>query len=522
MRHKRAMLLISMLTVIQVLAGLDVVYGASYSIKNRSPRSGGKVESMVVPLKVNITSGGEPVPNANVWFYIDGEPVGHAVTNRDGFAGKGVSNLGEFKQYKWYVKVDKHGKTLIKSDPWSFNYQPRPVLTIHSDYGEPYGDGDYTYNSTAVFGIEPTVIDLNESKRVVFVEWLGIHEEGYSGPEVESSVNMTDDITEYAIWKTQYYLNMSCEVPPAVRPESGWYDEENLVGIYVDPLPGTEFIEWVGEGNQSYSGTDMSQTIKILGPIRQEAMFTRDEFTLDVVSEYGNTYGGSGYLAWENVSFGVDSEDVYLSEGERLHFTGWDSDSSNGYEGNNTEYQIYISEDMVQEANWVRQYLVNVSSTEGGNVSTPSGWVDENTELELSTTGEQDYRFVGWTGEGDGSYSGKDKNHTITVKAPTIQEANWKQIFTVTVESEYSVQGEGDYLDGEMATLQAQPSSGLLVRNKFKEWTGVVTSTSNPLTFTVRQDTKLTAVYTRDYMYLLAVVIVIFVLLAVILFKVLA
>lgn len=522
MKPKKIKLLITIFALVLLIAKSDMVYGKSFTIKERSPGSGKKVETMVVPLTLKVYSGDDPVRNAYVWFYIDGEPIDSDLTDKNGFAGTGVSGLEEFGNYKWKVRVHKTGYERIYSSEWTFNYQPRPVLTLHSDYGETYGGGDYTYNETAVFGINTTVVNLEEGVRVVFDGWDGVHKEAYTGPSAEASVNMTDDITEYAIWRTQYYLNMTCEVPPAVRPESGWFYEDDIVGIYVEPLSGTEFLYWEGSGNKSYSGSDTMQSIRIYGPIRQRAVFNRDEFSLSIRSDYGNTYGSGVYPAWENVSFGIDNEDVYISEDERMHFTGWETDSSYGYEGNLTQSYIHIAEDIVQEALWVKQYLVNVTSTEGGNVTTPSGWMDENTELILNTTGGQDYRFVGWSGEGEAHYSGMDKIHNIEITSPIIQEANWKKVYTISIESELPVEGAGNYLDGETATLRAKPSEGILVRNVFKEWSGAVSSMSNPLTITVTRDMEITAVYTKDYMFLLAVIIIIFVLVGVALFKIFA
>jgi hypothetical protein len=148
--------------------------------------------------------------------------------------------------------------------------------------------------------------------------------------------------------------------------------------------------------------------------------------------------------------------------------------------------------------------------------------MDEGTLLTLNTTGEQDYRFVGWIGEGEAHYSGTEKTHTLEVTSPIVQNADWRRIYTVTVESELAVQGEGNYLDGERATLTAEPSKGLLVRTVFKEWSGGISSTSNPLTFTVTEDKVITAVYTKDYMFLLGVIIAVFVLVGVALFKIFA
>ena len=158
MKPKCFTILLVLILATNVFTALVGVNGQSYSLKERNPRSGAKVESMTVPLTITVLKDGEPLKNAYVHFYVDDEWIsGPSLTSKDGFAGKGVKGL-EFGRHTWSVKVDKQGETLLKSDSWSFNYQPRPVLTLHSDYGETYGAGDYTYDETATFRIEPTVV----------------------------------------------------------------------------------------------------------------------------------------------------------------------------------------------------------------------------------------------------------------------------------------------------------------------------------------------------------------------------
>jgi hypothetical protein len=47
--------------------------------------------------------------------------------------------------------------------------------------------------------------------------------------------------------------------------------------------------------------------------------------------------------------------------------------------------------------------------------------------------------------------------------------------------------------------LEAQKADGLIVRRVFKQWTGDISSTNNPFTFTIDQDIDVSTVYEKNY-----------------------
>ncbi len=487
-----------------------VVNGATdFYLGSRTPTHNSKVENVSVILTVKVLRNAEPL--ANVWahFYVDDEWVGVQLTNSDGVARIGTGALDSLGYHSWRVRLDKQGSDAYWSSIWRFNYQPRPKLTLESEYGEVFGEGNYTYGQAATFGIVQPIIEIGEGKRLVFQRWISFQENSYSGAAPQSQVTMINDIRERAEWKTQYYLNMSCDLPKFVFPKSGWYDEGVLLGIRVEPPPGTEFQYWEGSGNESYSGTDAYHTINMIGPVKEEAFFERDEYILSVESEYSDTWGSGVYDAWDNASFGVFDRQVYTAKGVRWVFNGWSSDSKYGYDGDLSEYQLEISENITESASWQRQYFVSIEGGEGGNVTGLSDWLDEGTEINIAAQTLDGYKFTGWAGSGAASYNGLENEVSLIVGSPINETASWKKEYRVVVESELQATGSGTYLDGDIVTIEAQKAEGLIIRSVFKKWSGDIDSVNNPFNFTLHGDMEIDAVYEKNYNIFIGILIAI-------------
>jgi hypothetical protein len=489
---------------------ISLVFGASQiSIGEKKPKNNGLVETMNLILRVEVLRNEEPLGNAWVHFYIDGERIGVEFTELDGVAVFHVNKMIELGYHNWRVRVNRQPYDSYWSPVWRFNYQPRPVLTLYSKYGETFGERSYTYGKLVSFEVEEPIISLGEGKRLLFTGWTSYQENGYTGLDAEGSVLMLEDIREIASWETQYFLNMSSDLPKHVYPKSGWYDEGDNQGIYVEPPYGTEFLYWIGSGNYSYSGEDVYHTIEMNGPIMEEAVFMREEYVLSVMSEFGDPLGDGVYPAWENASFGVEDRYLYTDQGVRLVLTGWSSDSQFGYDGNSTMYQVEVAEDIVETAIWELQYYIHIDSTEGGNVTTESGWVNENTEVILNAITLEGYTFMGWIGVGEVSYTGLESNYSLVVASPVNETAKWRKQYRVEVDSVLSADGAGVYLDGDSVTLEAKKSDGLIVRTMFKKWSGDVDSTNNPFTFNIHRDMYVSAQYDKDYTLFLGIFVVV-------------
>ena len=119
----------------------------------------------------------------------------------------------------------------------------------------------------------------------------------------------------------------------------------------------------------------------------------------------------------------------------------------------------------------VKQYTLTVTSAEGGTVSSEGGTYDEGTEITITATPSEGYRFSGW--EGNDSTS---ESLTITLNSNQTFQALFELIppvqYTLTLTASEggtvsTTTGGGTYDEGTIVTITATPSEGY----SFVEWT---------------------------------------------------
>lgn len=74
-------------------------------------------------------------------------------------------------------------------------------------------------------------------------------------------------------FSTDYWVSISASADGTSTPSSGWYSAGHSVSIAALPSGTDVFSKWVGTGRGSYSGTNATSTIQVLGPISEVAEF---------------------------------------------------------------------------------------------------------------------------------------------------------------------------------------------------------------------------------------------------------
>jgi hypothetical protein len=132
------------------------------------------------------------------------------------------------------------------------------------------------------------------------------------------------------------------------------------------------------------------------------------------------------------------------------------------------------------------QYYVAVGATPAGAAPLLSGggWYDVGAMAILSVASDVSFAFQGWSGTGDGSYTGSEARASVTVHGPIAEVARFYPALTVVAGSGGSVSYaygavSGTVLSGDSATifvppgttvrLTASPDSWL---NVFNGWSG--------------------------------------------------
>jgi len=143
------------------------------------------------------------------------------------------------------------------------------------------------------------------------------------------------------------------------------------------------------------------------------------------------------------------------------------------------------------------QYTLSVdtSPSGGGTVDPSTGTYDEGTEVTVEATANSGYTFSGWTGDQQST----ENPLTFTINEDTDLTANFDEEqpteYTLSLSKNPNEGGSvipsggGTYQEGADVTVEATPSSGW----KFDGWTGDKQSADNPFTFTITQNTSLTA-----------------------------
>jgi Divergent InlB B-repeat domain len=180
-------------------------------------------------------------------------------------------------------------------------------------------------------------------------------------------------------------------------------------------------------------------------------------------------------------------------------------------------------------ATYNHQYYVTtaVAPASGGSISGGSGWFNSGAPFQSAASANSGWQFEGWTGSGQGFYSGSDISASVIVNAPLMETATFYPGLTITTSSRGSVSYSAGTITGSTqdvtfktifapvgTTIQLAAKSKFFIYS-FTGWTG--SSTNNEKTFSVvlNSPSSLTANFSYNYVIigigffaLIAVVIV--------------
>ncbi len=260
---------------------------------------------------------------------------------------------------------------------------------------------------------------------------------------------------DIGVFTLRYQLTIDDGGVGANTVGEGNYTPGRIVTISIDSIvvdssgkTRYRFLRWEGEGPGSYSGTSVTATVMMLGPIKETAVW-KEEYWLEVNSgvEADTLTGwyekGSSQQIWVHEYYNI-------ADGERNHFIRWEGDGSGSYTGTDTLITVVLNEPVVESVVWEREYYLNVVSSFGS--PSGEGWYLDGDTATFSITGSQNsgpstrYSFKRWVGTGEGSYTGSDTIHTVIMNNPITETAEWDvQYFLDIISDHGSPSGEGWY-----------------------------------------------------------------------------
>lgn len=254
--------------------------------------------------------------------------------------------------------------------------------------------------------------------------WTGTGIGSISTSGAVASLDLVGPVTERAhfAFAGSYPLTMIADGGGSVSPPGGLYTVNTQVPIRASTPLAHVFDGWTGVGNGSYTGADSVATVRMLGPITQTARFH---------------YAGYGHLTMQAVgecTLSPESGD-YIREQvvwiDALPAPGWTfyrwvGEGPGSYTGNERSAYVILGGDVTETAYLVPEgstFPLTVTGTEGGATSPPSGDFARGSEVTLIATAATGFVFREWQGTGEGSYSGPEPIHAITMHGPVTEHA---------------------------------------------------------------------------------------------------
>jgi hypothetical protein len=273
----------------------------------------------------------------------------------------------------------------------------------------------------------------------------------------------------------RYTLTASTGEGGSVSPTTGSFNAGTQVSVTATPSAGYTFSGWSNGSNANPVTVTLNSNTSITANFALIPVYS-----ISVSAEEGGSVSSEGgeYQQGTQVTLTATPDEGY-------EFSGWSDGSTEATR------VITANEDLTLTATFTEleySYQLTVTSTEGGSVNSEGGEYNEGTEVTLTATASDGYRFIGWS---DGS---TEESVTITLSEDISIEAIFELIpvYTVTVTSTEggSISSEGgDYQEGEELTITATPDEGY----RFIGWSD--SSTEESITITLSEDTSIEAIF---------------------------
>ena len=371
------------------------------------------------------------------------------------------------------------------------------TLSVSSERGGSVNTPGGTYEE----GTEITLIASSDPE-YVFSFW--------SGTTVSSEnplvlTILSDEEIKANFVKKQYALTVNIEGEGAVREEvisSGKledYDSGTVVRLTAVPADEWTFVGWTG----AIESTEAVVELTINEAKQVSALFIEKRYPLTINIE------GNGTVTKEIISSGK-LEDYESGTVLRLtaipdsqwQFIGW----SGATETTESTIELTITEAKEVTAFFIRkQYPLIINIVGEGTVteeiisSEKLEDYDSNTVVRLTAVPNNEWMFVGWTGEISSASSVIELTMT-EAKEVTAFFVRIQYPLTINIEGEGSVTEEiissekiQDYVSGSVVRLTAVPAN----QWEFVGWTGAIESTNPVIELTMTEAKEVSAIFVK-------------------------
>jgi len=367
-----------------------------------------------------------------------GEPTAYPASYTDGtstLSSEGTASCRTLSARRVLAAASENpgAFTIPVSEEWvAFTIAVRPAprdLTTSSTGGGSVttpGEGVFTYDEGAVVDL---VAEAEEGYR--FIEWTGDVSTVDDVYAAETTITMNGDYSITANFVAIYDLTISSTGGGSVTEpgeDTFTYDDGTVVDLIAEAEEGYRFVEWTG---------DVGTIANVYAATTTITMNDDYSITAEFVAIYdlstSSTGGGSVTTPGEGL-FTYDEGtvvDLVAEAEEGYRFGEWTGDVGDIADVYAASTNITMNGNYSITAEFVRQYDLTTSSTEGGSVTEPGEdtfTYDEGTVVDLVAEPNEGYRFVEWTGDVGNIADVYAATTTITMNGDYSITANFEEI----------------------------------------------------------------------------------------------
>ena len=380
-----------------------------------------------------------------------------------------VANYGyHFTQWSDAVTDNPRTVTVLNNATYTAQFEINSyIITVQSSnpaIGTTSGSGSYNY-------LTPVTITALPNIGYHFVQWSDGNTTNPRLVSVTANATYTAQfaINSYAVGVTSNNSTMGSV------SGSGTYNHNSTATLTATPYYGYHFVQWQ-DGN-----TQNPRTVVVTDSAQYTAQFDYNSYLVTALSSnvtLGTATGGGSYNYLSQVALTAVPAPHY-------HFTMW----NDSIEDN--PRTITVTRDTTLTAHFaIDRHTIGVN-TANATQGTASGssTVDYNTAVWISATPNYGYHFTQWN---DGNSSNPRR---VVVSQDTVFTASFApNQYTATCLANDNSRGSvttagGSYNYLTSVTFTAVPNANY----HFLRWSNG--STDNPITFTLTQDTVLTAIF---------------------------
>jgi len=248
-----------------------------------------------------------------------------------------------------------------------------------------------------------TVVDITATPDTYwyFVNWTG---DVANNTLASTSVTVDANKTVTANFaQVNYTLTMAVNGNGNTTPAIGDHSYANGTVMDITATPDTywHFVNWTGNVSTIGNVNSSTTTINMAGNYSIVANFAIDRYDLNITSSDGGNVStpGEGTYTY-NYSEVVD---LVATPDANYHFVNWTGDTGTIGNVSAATTNITMTGNYSIVANFaIDRYDLNITSSDGGNVSTPGeGTYTYNYSevVNLVATPDANYHFVNWTGD---------------------------------------------------------------------------------------------------------------------------